>query len=542
MSSAVTNVKSSVNNFFQGKEAWQVSLTTSMMMIGSYLAYQSYQLIKKDGLKKTVIKSLLNVVKAVPLAKQQVEKETNDTIKKMEKMVLAEGANETKQLSLPNKGIDRQELLSKLEKWSAIETSKWNQGQVSGGIYHGGDELVDFCTKVYRLFALGNPLHSDLFPYIRKMEAEVVQMTVKLFNGNDDCCGSMTSGGTESILMAMKTYRDRARDRGIQHPELVLPVSAHAAFDKACHYFDIKLVHIPVDPITYRADMNAMKKAINKNTMAIVGSAPCYAQGVVDPIEEMSELALKHNIGLHVDCCLGSFLIPMLPKLGYNIPKFDFSLPGVSSISADTHKFGYSPKGTSVVMYNSHELRRYQYFVAAEWCGGVYASPSLPGSRPGGLIAATWAALVSMGHEGYLDCARQIMNAAKIIEAGVRKIEGLRVLGQPDMSIICFDVDHSSAKGKKLSIFKIGEAMGKKHWNLNFLLNPSAIHICCTYMHRDRHQQFLADLQQAVEDVCNNPDAYKGGNAAIYGMAESIPDGALITDIAKGFLDCLFKV
>jgi len=226
-------------------------------------------------------------------------------------------------------------------------------------------------------------------------------------------------------------------------------------------------------------------------------------------------------------------------------------VPGVTSISADTHKYGYAPKGASVVMYRSPALRSFQYFVAPEWSGGIYASPSMPGSRPGGLIAATWAALVSMGQEGYLECAREIMRTAKAIDAGIRAIPGLRVLGQPHMSVISFTHDDATpVRGTQINIYKVGEAMGAKKkskdgtlrpgWNLNTLQKPSSIHICCTYMHRGRADEFLNDLRAAVDLVADNPNMFKNGSAAIYGMAESLPDGSVIDDMARGFIDTLY--
>jgi sphinganine-1-phosphate aldolase len=362
-----------------------------------------------------------------------------------------------------------------------------------------------------------------------------------MFNGGPSACGAMTSGGTESILMAMLAYRNRGRARGIVEPEIIAADTAHAAFDKAAHYFGIKLIKVAVDEKSFKMDMKACRAALTDNTVALVGSAPTFPHGIIDPIQELSDLAQEHKLGLHVDCCLGSFLIPMLDKIGYKTAPFDFRLPGVSSISADSHKYGYAPKGSSIVMFNSADLRSYQYFVAPEWPGGVYCSPTMPGSRPGGLIAATWAAMVNLGEEGYLDCARGIMKAAKTIEAGLRKTEGIQVLGQPDMSIIAFGADTDSAVGRKLNVYMISDAMKKRDWNLNALQKPASIHICCTYLHKDLAEKFIADVRDSIKEVLENPDMYKKGAAAIYGMTETIPDTSLTEDIAKGYLDIVLK-
>jgi len=347
----------------------------------------------------------------------------------------------------------------------------------------------------------------------------------------------MTSGGTESILMACKAYRELGRSKGITAPEIVAALTVHAAFEKAADYFGMKLVKVPVDSTSFRLDVAAAKRAINKNTVLLVASAPCYSQGVVDPVEQLSALALRYKLGLHVDCCLGGFLLPFLPKLGYSIPPFDFSVAGVTSISADTHKYGYSPKGSSVVMYRSTELRHHQYFVSPDWTGGIYASPSMPGSRPGGLIAATWAALVTMGEDGYLECAKAIMKAAKGIEQGICRIKGLRVLGQPDMSVVSF----TSEDQKSLNIFKINDAMNQRGWKLNTMQRPSSIHICCTYLHRDVVDKFLADLESSVNEIASNPNAHKGGTAAIYGLAQSLPDNTVVGGFIKDFIDILYQ-
>jgi len=280
----------------------------------------------------------------------------------------------------------------------------------------------------------------------------------------------------------------------------------------------------------------------------IVGSAPSFPQGMIDPIEELSRLVTRVNrerggeergrtIGLHVDCCLGGFLLPFVQ----GVAAFDFRLAGVTSISADTHKFGFAPKGTSVVMFRTKELRRFMYFVAPTWPGGIYASPSMPGSRPGGLVAAAWAAMMAMGVDGYVNCANEIMASANAIKKGLADIEGLQLLGRPEMSVVSF-----KSVDPQVNIYNVCEAMKHRHWELNALQNPSALHICCTYVHRDRAVQFLQDLRACVIDVRSNPGKYKSDHATIYGVADALGTGAeaansIITDMAFGFIDTLYK-
>lgn len=510
---------------------WQVARDTLLAVVGAVVAYRAYRVVRQKGLKKAAFGLVLSVAGATSAGKAAIKADTAKTIAKLaEQMRNKDAAGDDVLVTIPSKGKDKAELLKVLQRWQQCERKHWNSGQLSGGIYHGGDDLTAFLTEVYGMFSLSNPLHTDVFPFVRKMEAEVVRMTVSLFQGGPECCGTMTSGGTESILMAVKSYRDRSRTQGITEPEIICGVSAHAAFDKACHYFQIKMVHVPVDPVSMRVDVSAVRKAITSNTILIVGSAPGFPHGVVDPIEELAALAKSKGIGMHVDSCLGGYLLPFAVKLGYDIPKFDFSVSGVTSISADTHKYGYAPKGASVVMYNDSELRAHQYFVATDWTGGIYASPSMPGSRPGGLIAGTWAALVLMGEEGYLKCAKEILQTAKEIEAGLRQIKGIRVLGTPHMSVVSFASDEDVAvRGVKVNIYKVGESLTaakmvdgvtRPGWNLNTLQKPSSIHICCTYMHRGLAKQFCEDVQAAVDQVVDNPNMFKNGSAAIYGTWE----------------------
>ncbi len=284
------------------------------------------------------------------------------------------------------------------------------------------------------MYSQSNPLHADLWPSACKFEAEIIAMTGSMLGARDtadEICGSVSSGGTESILLAMKSYRDQAREeRGTGEPEMIVPETAHVAFDKAAQYFNIKLIHVPVDE-DFRADLTAVKDAINRNSIVIVGSAPSFPHGTIDPIEEMSTLALEAGIGFHTDACLGGFVLPWAEKLGVPIPSFDFRLPGVTSISVDTHKYGYAAKGSSVVLYRNRELRHYQYFVATDWPGGLYFSPTFAGSRPGALSAACWAAMVSIGEAGYIEATGRILETAEKIKAGISTIPELKVLGDP---------------------------------------------------------------------------------------------------------------
>jgi glutamate/tyrosine decarboxylase-like PLP-dependent enzyme len=437
---------------------------------------------------------------------------------------------------LPVTGRKREEILKEMEKMRKNEDDRWKDGFVSGAVYHGDKEHIEFLNNVYALHSQTNPLHSDLWPSVTKYEAEIVSMTASMMHARESketITGTVSSGGTESILLAMKAYRDRAETtKKITVPEMIVPVTAHAAFDKACQYFKIKMVHVPIDK-HFKADISAVKKAINRNTIVIVGSAPGFPHGIVDPIEELSELARDNGIGFHTDACLGGFVLPWAEKLGYPVPTFDFRLPGVTSMSADTHKYGYASKGTSVILYRGKELQHFQYYKTADWSGGLYFSPTFAGSRSGALSSACWAAMLSIGEEGYLDATKRILESAKIIKSGIREIPELKLIEDP-LWVIAFASDD-------LNVYKIMDYMTQKKWNLNGLQNPSCVHICVTLRHTQPGvaQRFVKDLKGAVKYMKNNPE-FKGSMAPIYGMVTSLPSKDIAEDFFDSYLDMLY--
>ncbi|HEY6624414.1 MAG TPA: aminotransferase class V-fold PLP-dependent enzyme, partial [Acidimicrobiales bacterium] len=371
-----------------------------------------------------------------------------------------------------------------------------------------------------------------------KFEAEIVAMTATMLGGGDagvpTVCGTVSSGGTESIMLAMRTYRDRAKaERGITEPEMVVPVSAHAAFDKASHYFGITLVPVPLDA-DWRADVGAAEAAITDNTIALVGSAPGFPHGIIDPIEDLSELARNAGVGFHTDCCLGGFVLPWAEKLGYDVPAFDFRLPGVTSISADTHKFGYAAKGTSVVLYRTPEIRMHQYYRTATWMGGLYYSPTFAGSRPGALSAECWAAMVAFGEEGYLAATKKILEAGEVIRKGIEDMPELEVIGNP-LWVIAFTSD-------SLDIYGISDQMGQRGWSLNGLQRPAAAHICVTLRHTQPGvaDRFVSDLHDSVEALTGMPGA-EGVMSPIYGMTGAVDTRATVEELLGRYADLMFK-
>ncbi|MCR9143825.1 MAG: aminotransferase class V-fold PLP-dependent enzyme [bacterium] len=489
----------------------------------------------------------------IPSVQRMIESEYDTVMNELESDLKPYRDVHSSFSEIPAKGKSKTAILKEMAAMKKKEEDRWKKGYVSGAVYHGDDRHIDFLNKVYAIHSQANPLHSDLWPSATKFEAEVVSMTARmlgaeearlpedgkgrpeLIGDGEGVCGSVSSGGTESILLAMKTYRDFAREqRGVTRPNMVVPVTAHAAFDKASQYFGIKQIKIPVGP-DYRVDVEAARRSINRNTVVVVGSAPSFPHGVVDDIATLSEIARKKGIGFHADACLGAFILPFARKLGYDVPEFDFRLPGVTSISADTHKFGYAAKGTSVILYRSIALRHYQYYTVTEWPGGMYFSPTFAGSRAGALSAVCWAALVSMGEAGYLEATAKILETGKRIREGIEKIPELKILGNP-LWVIAF-------ASESLDIYRVMEYMTSRGWNLNGLHRPACVHICVTLRHTQSGvvARFLKDLRGAVDFVKENP-ATDGGMAPVYGMAASLPMRGVVADMLKRYLDLLYRV
>ena len=436
---------------------------------------------------------------------------------------------------LEPRGRERQDILDELRAMAGEEDRIADAGRVSGSIYHGGHDHYAFLTEAFRLFAHANVLQRDMYPSATKLEAEIVAMTRSMLHGDDRVAGVITFGGTESLIDPMLAYRDQARkERGITEPEAIIPVTAHVALLKAGHLLGIKMLRAPLGD-DYRVDVEWVRAHINANTIAIVGSAPNYAHGVIDPIDELGQIALERGIGLHVDGCLGGFILPWGERLGYSIPRFDFRVPGVTSISADTHKYGYALKGTSVLLYRDADLRKHQYFNYPDWPGGIYFSPGLSGSRSGGLVAATWAAMVSLGEEGYLNVARKIFATAATIKAGVESIPELQVIGDPTF-LVAF-------RARELNIYHVSDHLVSRGWRLNPLHLPPALHFCVTRPNTAPGvaDAFVADLRDAVE-YARHPAREEPRSGALYGLGGTPAGNEVLDTLFTAALDAMYEV
>ena len=312
---------------------------------------------------------------------------------------------------LPTHGADADQVLAAMAGLRADDRD-WRGGRVFSLVYSAGDRVHELLERAATLYSAENALNTSVFPSLGRMQQDIVSISTGLLGGDGlpagvagGIRGYLTSGGTESLLQATKTARDWGREhRGVDHPNMVLATSAHAAFEKAAHYFDVESRRVPVRA-DFSADVDAMADAVDDRTVLMVASAPSYPQGVIDPVAELAALASERGILCHVDACLGGFLLPFLQRLGHVTRPWDLSVPGVTSISADLHKYGYASKGISVILYRDRELARFQPFVTTEWLGGLYGSPAMAGTRPAGPIAAGWAVLHHLGEDGYLRLA-----------------------------------------------------------------------------------------------------------------------------------------
>ncbi len=412
---------------------------------------------------------------------------------------------------LPPKGRQKEILLQQMAQMRQNDAA-WREGKVFSLVFFAGEEAHEVIREAHNLFFAENGLNPTVFPSLRRFESDVVQMSAGLLGGDGQVVGNMTSGGTESILMAVLAAREWARVNRptVSAPEIVLPVTGHPAFEKAAHYFGLRVVHVRVGA-DFRVDVAAMETAVTSNTILIVGSAPSYPHGVVDPIPELAAIAQERGILCHVDACVGGFLLPFVRRAGFPVPDFDFSVPGVTSVSADLHKYGYAAKGASVILYRSRELRRYQLFAYVDWPGGIYASPTVAGTRPGGAIAAAWAIMQYLGEEGYVVLARQVMETAVKIRQGIAQIPHLYVLGDPPASLMAFASD-------RLNIYEVGDEMGLRGWHLDRQHNPASLHLTINYAHVQQADAFLADLAEVVT-ILRRPTLRRVGNRVLLSTA-----------------------
>jgi glutamate/tyrosine decarboxylase-like PLP-dependent enzyme len=387
---------------------------------------------------------------------------------------------------------------------------RWKEGRAFSLAYYAGPEVQAVADQAYAMYGSTNGLNADAFPSLKKFQADVVATVNRWVHGDETSAGFMTSGGTESILLAVKAARERGRrEFGITQPNVVLPTSAHAAFEKACYYFGLESRRVPVRA-DWRADVEATRQAIDANTVLIVGSAPQYPQGVVDPIVDLAAIARERNINCHVDACMGGVTLTFLERLGENIPLWDFRVDGVTSISVDLHKYGYTSKGASVIMHRNRQLRSYQTFVTDNWLGGFYGSSGVLGTKSGGPMASAWAVMNYLGDEGYLRLTESARATTRQLADAIEKIDGLQLRAYPDSTLLSFGA-------QDFDVFAVADELAKTGWYVDRQAPPDSLHCTVNAVHHQVIEEFIVDLSHAVTKV---RDAGSTGSVGAYGTIE----------------------
>lgn len=420
-------------------------------------------------------------------------------------------------MGLPREGITPDEALARLQEMASGDV-RWREGRAFTLAYSAGPQVLALAEQAYARFSGANALNTDAFPSLRRMQAEVIDIVGGWLHAPPGAAGFMTTGGTESILLAVLAARERGRaERGVASPTVVLPTSAHAAFEKAAFYFGVRTVRVPVDE-GWRADVAALADAIDDDTVLVVASAPQYPQGVVDPVAAVADLAAARGINCHVDACMGGVTLPYLERLGHALEPWDFRVDGVTSMSVDLHKFGYTAKGASVLLHRSKELRRYQTFVTDNWLGGTYGSSGFQGTKSGGSIAAAWAVMHHLGDDGYLDLARRARAATEALADGVRSHPELVLRAEPDAMLLAIGARDPGA----LDVNAVADHLWSRGWYVDRQGPPPSLHCTVNAVHDGLVPAFLADLDDAV--AASRTDGTTGAGAAgvtkAYGTVE----------------------
>ena len=416
----------------------------------------------------------------------------------------------------PDSGRPFEEILAELDNFGKDDPN-YKEAKTWSLVYYLNEEYTQFLEKAYAKYFSANGLNPTAFKSLKRLEKEVLRFTARLFHVDDEACGVMTSCGTESCMLAVKTYRDLGRSKGIRKPEMIIPETAHVAWDKGAEYFGVKIRRAPLAS-DWGVDVKAVEKMINRNTVMILGSAPEYPHGIIDPIEKLGALAKKHNIPLHVDSCVGGYILPFIEMTGRKVPLWDFRVEGVTSISADIHKYGFAAKGASCILYRNIDYFKHQVFVNESWPGGMFASPAFLGTRPGGAYAAAWAAIQANGVDGYKALAEKTVEVSEKLKKGIKEIGCFEIIGNPIASLFAYRSTDSS-----VNIFALGDVMEKKGWHIDRIQRPDALHAMVTAPHDKVVEQYLEDLKEAVEIVRAHPELADSGQAATYGMVSHIP-------------------
>ena len=404
-------------------------------------------------------------------------------------------------LRIPPKGKSKEEIFQTLESYKGDDLD-WKSGRVMGYVYDPGEKAKEVINQAYTMYLSENALDPLTYPSLLRLENEVVAMTANLLDSPAGVVGNFTSGGTESLMLAVKTCRDyaRATKPHITEPEMVLPITAHASLFKAAGYLGIKPVVTRVHDDSFKADVSAMRDAITDNTIMLVGSAPGYTHGVIDPITEIAALAQEKDLLCHVDACVGGIHLSYMRKLGFDVPDFDLNVPGVTSLTTDLHKYGYAAKGASIVLYKNKELRRHQIWACSRWTGYTVINPAVTSSKSGGPMAAAWAVLNYLGDEGYLEMVREVMAATQKVIDGINRIDGVRILGKPDMCMFALASD-----SENINVYRLADEMKLKGWFLQPQFarenSPANLHISLNRSTVPQAEAFLKIFEETIAEM-----------------------------------------
>lgn len=436
--------------------------------------------------------------------------------------------------ALPEKGRDEQEILKALDEFARNDPD-YRGGRIFSLTYHLSDTHEKFITDAGRRFASANGLNPAAFQSLKRMETQIVAAAAGLLHGPDSVTGMMTSGGTESCMLAVKTYRDRARRlRRVRKPEIIIPFTGHVAWLKGAEYLGVRVRRLP-ETRDHRPDLKRLKKMLGRRTVMVLGSAPEYPRGMIDPIPEMAAIAADAGVPFHVDACVGGFILPFMEMNGETLPAWDFRTPGVTSISADLHKYGYAGKGASLILYRDVELFKDQIFVETDWPGGIFASAGLLGTRPGAAYASAWATLQRIGVEGYRSMARETIATAEALKKGVQAIDGLAIIGHPQGPLFAF-----RSTDPRLDIFAVGDRLEARGWQVDRVQQPDGIHAMVTMKHAQICQQYLEDLAACVQEVRENPELATKGSAPTYGMMAHVPMRKMVREKVRDIFAGLY--
>ena len=429
---------------------------------------------------------------------------------------------------------DYTKILSKMEQNFSGDNTKIQSGKLTGSVYCLNDQIKYIAGEATKIFLYSNLLHPDIYSYTRYIESELIKIGIQLFNGKKDACGITTNGGTMSIINAIYSYVNRGRKLGIKNPEIIISITAHCAFEKACEIFGVKCIKIPLDKKTYQINLSLVEKNISKNTICLVGSFPNFPHCVSDDIEKLSKLGIKYNIPVHCDCCLGGFLVAFHERAGINdTPLFDFRLPGVTSISADLHKYGLCPKGISLLLFSKHEYRRNLFFIYPHWPGSTYITPSFEGSRTGALIAASFAILTSMGKEFYSNNALEIYNAVKKVKEFIKKnCDLIEVIGNPFICGVSFT-------GKYIPNFY--DMITEKGFAVNYLNSPEGIGFIFTSANVKNADNYMKTLKEINDKLKIEKPQKCSEVAKLYGLSYNLPIG-IATGAIESYPDIILDI